>query len=105
MYDAQGRYISPSRAFSKQHYTGMWHTRTIIDFPSARPARPKAAEPRPASKDVSKDVSKAVSKGAVRGYDIESLLAEVAELGAMLSPKPRTPGEIRQFPRKPQVTP
>lgn len=94
MYDAHGRYIAPSRAFSRQHSTGRWQTRTIIDFPSAsRPAAPKPAEPGPAPKD------------GARKYDIESLLAEVAELGALLSNnKPRGPGEIRQFHPKRQDT-
>ncbi len=92
MYDAQGRFTSPSRAFSRRHSTGRWQTRTVIDFPSA------------AVLGVSKPVEPGPSKlPGVRKCDIESLLAEVAELGALLSNnRPRPAGEIRQFPPKRQ---
>lgn len=88
MYDARGRFTSRSRIFSRRHSTGMWQTRTILDFPSTRADGPGIEAPGPAS------------RGSVRKSDIESLLAEVAELGALLGGKPRTPGEIRPFPGK-----
>jgi hypothetical protein len=83
MYDAQGNYDPPSRAFSRSHSTGRWQTRTLLDFPST--ARKATPEPRP--------------REDVRKFDIEALLAEVTELTNQLKSR-RGPAEIRQFPSR-----
>ncbi len=90
MFDTQGQYDPPSRAFSRRHSSGMWQTRTLLDFPST--ARKDLVKPRHVAPPPE-------ASPEARKFDIEALLAEVTELSNQLSPK-RGPAEIRQFPRR-----
>ncbi|MBM3267147.1 MAG: hypothetical protein FJZ01_05800 [Candidatus Sericytochromatia bacterium] len=91
MYDAQGQYEPPSRAFSRRHSSGRWQTRTLLDFPSA--ARKEAVRSRTEAPNTEP------RETDVRKFDIEALLAEVTELSNQLAPR-RGAAEIRQFPQR-----